>query len=384
MKASSIYPHRGFYEDGLAYCEAALSQLERKCPEDMHNRWIIYFRLYSCYIVLGKPLQALQVMEAAMTEIDAPEYLFHCCYMKAMLYARYLPDRELDKAEAYLEQGLEELARVDIPKHAKLFHTAFNRNGLALIRHRQGRSQEAVELCLSYYEKLNTHLKPDEQRLHRSVLLYNTAQVYAAVGSYEEAIVYFTAVMEMDPNYSEYYNERGNVYVKMSRFEDALNDYLMAIDLSPPYPEVWANLGRCYRMMGQMAKAVDAYSTSLDLDPNQFSVLVARAEAYEILNQPDAALADYNSALVLDASQPPVLANRAILHYDAGRYQEALDDLDLALALSPGTLELYQNRAIALIALGRFEDAAHNLRTYLKLNPAAEDRLEVENMLSTL
>jgi tetratricopeptide (TPR) repeat protein len=384
IQACIIYTRRGFYEDGLVYGEAALAQLLRYCPEDMQKRCIIYAKLYGCYTALGRPLQALQVMEETMAKADNPDQLFRGCYMIAMLYARFLLDRDLTKAEAYLERGLQELTRTDLPKHLKLFHTAFNRNGLALLRHRQGRSHEAVEICQFCFEQLNAHLKPNEHLLHRSVLLYNIAQVYTAIGSHEEAISYLTNAMAMDPNYSEYYNDRGNLYFKLGRFQDALQDYLKAIELSPPYWEVWSNLGQCYRHLSKITEALNAFSTAIDLDPNQFSALLARAEVFEMLEQPDAALADYNAALAMEANQPLALANRAILHYDAGCYEEALADLERAIALSPETADLYQNRAVALSSLGRFQEAARDLKTYLQLCPFAEDRPEVESQLLAL
>jgi Flp pilus assembly protein TadD len=46
--------------------------------------------------------------------------------------------------------------------------------------------------------------------------------------AYEEASAYSTEAMAMDPNYSEYYNERGNVYMEMERFDEAEWDYLRA------------------------------------------------------------------------------------------------------------------------------------------------------------
>lgn len=384
IKASSIYTSEGFYEDGLLYAEAASELFERYCLEDTQKFWNIHINLYKCCTALGRHQQAIKVVEEIKAKIDAPEYLYRWCYMMAMLYARYLPERDLDKAEAYLDKGLEELSRTNLSPHEKLFHTAFNRNGLALVRHRQKRSQESVELCQFYYEQLNAQLKPDEHILHRSVLLYNIGQVYAAVGPYDKAIAYFTKAMAMDPNYSEYYNDRANVYLKMGCLEDAEYGYLKAIESSPPFPEVWSNLGQCYRLMGQMEKAIDAYSTSLDLKPKQFSVLVARAQAFEMLEQPDAALADYNAALDEDANQPLVLANRATLHYEAGLYDQSLADLNQAIALSPQTPDLYQNRAVALTALGRSQEAAKDLKTYLQLNPTAGDRFDVETELLVL
>lgn len=368
IKAAAIYNRKGFYEDALAFAQAALIQRERYYPEDIQKRWLIHSMLYTSYVALDKPLEAFEIMERAMQGTNNPDNLFQGCFMMAMLYIRELQERDIVKAEAYLERGLAELARSNIPEDVKLFQKTFNCNGMALIRYRQGRHQEAVELCQWCYEQINALLNPEQHLLYRSVLLFNIAQVYDFIGNHEEAIDYFTAAMVIDPNYSEYYNSRGNLYFKIGCLNDALEDYLKAIELSAPYPEVWANIGQCYRRLGKMPQAVHAYSTALDLQPNQFSVLVARAQVFDMLEQPQAALADYNAALALDANQPLVLANRAILHYEAGRYQEALNDLNQAIAWAPETADLYQNRAVAFTALEREEEAAQDLKTYLQLN----------------
>lgn len=384
IKACSIYTRRAFYEDGLFYGEAALAQIELHCPEDSYKRSQLVEKMYLCYIALDRPMQAFHLLEDAMRRITDPYFLCRGCYLMGMLYARYLPNRDFAKAEAFLEQGLQLLEQADVAKQAKLVQATTNCRGLALIWYRQGKRYEAADLCWSCYEQLNTQLGSQQCLLPQALLLFNVAYTYAAIGPYDRAVSYLTAALEIDSNYSEYYNDRGNVYFKMGRLPDAINDYLKAIELSPPHHESWINLGQCYRLTGQMAEAVTAYSNALDIDPNQSLALIGRAQVYEVLEEPDAALADYNAALVLNSNQPLVLANRAILHYDAGRYQEAFNDLNLAIALSPENPEFYQNRAVALIALSRFEEATQDLATYLRLKPDADDRSEVERKLFAL
>ncbi|HEX6288555.1 MAG TPA: tetratricopeptide repeat protein [Herpetosiphonaceae bacterium] len=384
LYAFTIYATRGFYEDALVYGEAALKLLEQHYPDNLQKRLEIYMKMFNCYAGLNQGLEGLRLAELALSLTDDPEYVFAWCYVMAMLYSRYLPDRDLAKAEAYLDRGLKELARTSLPDHIKFFQTAFNRNGLALVRHFQRRPEDAIELCQSSFDKLQEELGPDEFLLHRSVLLYNIAQVYAQTGPYEEAIAYYTATMKIDPNYSEYYNERGNVYLKMGRLEEAIGDYMQAIELSPPYMEVWTNLGQCYALMGRCEEAIDAYSRAIDLDPHQTLPFVGRAQACEALGHSVAALGDYSAALELNPRQPEVLANRAVLRYESGDVAEALHDVSQALALAPDMADLYQNRAVALADLGRIDEAMRDLRTYLKLRPDAEDRLEVEQRLADL
>src|SRR5262249_47600714 len=156
-------------------------------------------------------------------------------------------------------------------------------NGLAMIRHFQGRYQEAIELCREGFRELEQHLHEDRHRLHRSVLLYNMAQVYTAVGAYDDALRHYAMTMDMDPNYSEYYNDRGNVYLKLGRLAEAEADYLKAIELSPPYHEVYTNLGQCYRRMGRLDDAVRAYSAALDLSPHLALALAGRGQCHDEL-----------------------------------------------------------------------------------------------------
>lgn len=377
IKACEMFAQRGFYEDALAYGEAALRQLEQK--HDLEKSWQLCKSLYVCYTLLEQPLPALALVEKLESQTDNPNYLCSIYYMLSMLHARFLPETDLVKAEAYLEQGLREISQVDLSDDVKQFLTAMNRNGLALIRHRQGRPQDAIELCRSCYQNLDA-----QNLLYRATLLFNISQVYTHLENYEEAIASLTDAVALDPNASEYYNDRGNFYMKLDRVEDAIHDYLRAIELSPPCWEVWSNLGHCYRRLDNPEAAIRAYSKAIDLEPTQFPLFIARAETFELLDQAELALHDYDSALTLSPDEPLLFANRAILHYDLGNPASAVEDLSRAIALSPDTADLYQNRAIALSSLGQTDAAIRDLRTYLQLNPEASDREAVESQLLSL
>ncbi|WGV24433.1 tetratricopeptide repeat protein [Halotia branconii] len=384
-RALGIYNHHGFYHEALVYAQVVSDHLESLCGQDEERRWNLVGNIFGCNTAAGNVTQAQKVVEQeALAKIKDPRQRVRIYYVMAMLYARYLPNRDLTKAAEYLETALADLPGLDLPDKDKYFLTSFTLNGLALVRHRQGKSLQAIELCRQAIKLLNTYLHPDQHRLHRSVLLYNIAQVLAVTGPYQEAIAQFTDAIAMDPNYSEYYNERGNVYLKMGDLDKALKDYLKAIELSPPYQEVWTNLGLCYRQRGQMVEAVQAYSVAFDLNPYTVPSLIGRAEALEVLEQPEAALVDYNTAIALNPNQPMFFANRARLYYEIGRLPEALADLNQAIALSQDDAELYQNRAVALIALGYFENAVDDLQTYLRLNPNAQDRTQIEGQLASL
>lgn len=380
------YNHHGFYEDALTYTDAVLEHLDEIVGVGSYfSRWNLVGSIFGCLIAVGQVDRAHRIVkEEALDKITDPVDRARICYVMAMLHVRFLPQRDPAQADAYLQEGLALLEHGDIPDQDRHFLHVFLNNGLALVRHRQGKPADAVELCKLGYDELSEHMEDERHRLHRSVLLYNIAQVYAATGEHEKAVEYLGATMEMDPNYSEYYNDRGNVLLKLGRLEEAVADYRVAIRLSPPYHEVWTNLGQCLRQMGKLEEAVEAFSRALDLNPTINLALGGRALALEALGRTDEALADYDEALARKPEQPLVLAKRGALHYAQGRMAEAAADLDRAVALAPGNAGLYRSRAVALAALDRADEAARDLGKYLELAPAAPDRAEVESRIATL
>lgn len=380
------YNTLGLYEDALRYGDGLLAAAQKYAQDDVQLQWAIIYKLLMCHIGLQDVQSSLALAETEgmkLAEHDA-NIRARLFYLIAMFYARFQKNRDLVKGEDYLRRGLEALEAADLPESVYHFQSVFNRNGLAMIRNFQGRFEEAIELCRSGFARLSEHLGADEHRLHRSVLLYNIAQVYAATGSIAEAVEYYTAAIEMDPNYSEYYNERGSLYLRLGRLQEAQADYLRAIELSPPYFEVFANLGQCYRLMGAMPEAIGAYSRALDIEPKHLLALLGRAKAHEELGQSEAAVADYTAALAQDPTQWEAVASRGVLYYEAGNLEASLADFDRALALKPDHPDLYHNRATIFVDLKRYDQAEKDVEAALQLNPPEEDALALRQLLETI
>lgn len=387
FKALHAFNSLGFYADAIRYGEPAREAFKRAGRVPI-VRWGLFFKLFMSYLGINEVEAARRLAEEdVLTDPgDAGEAAMRVrlCYLMGMLHARYLPVRDFAVGERYLEQGLAYLDQAGLPAGEHCFQFVFNRNGLAMIRSFQGRPQEALQICREGYQLLEAHLDPGRHRLHRSVLIYNMAQVYSQIGSFDRAIEHYTAAMLMDPNYSEYYNERGNLLLKLGRLEEAERDYRRAIELSPPYFEVWSNLGQCCRVLGRMEEAIAAYDRSLDLRPDQPMVWVVRAQALEALARLEEAIGSYSSALSLQPTLWPAFAGRAVLLFEQGEIEECLADLDRAIALAPEDASLYQNRAVAYGSLGRSGEASRDLERYLELQPDAADRVEVEARLLEL
>jgi tetratricopeptide (TPR) repeat protein len=388
-KALHAFNNLGLYADALHYGEPARRYCNNIDRPPAGLCWGIFHKLFMSYLGINDPESARRLAEeyGQMVCEDTGESAIlriSFCYMVAMLHARYLPARDFAQGEHYLELGVTFLAKAGLRESDHYFMLAFNRNGLAMIRSFQGRQQEALELCRNAWKMLDEHLDSRRHRLHRSVLLYNMAQVYNQIAAFALAIEQYTTAISLDPNYSEYYNERGNLLLKLNRLEEADQDYRRAIALGPPYFEVWSNLGQCCRLRGRIEEAIGACDRSLDLQPNQPMAWMVRAQALQDLDRREEAIESYGRSLSLQPTLWPAYAARAVLLYEQGKLDGCLADLDRAIALAPDSPDLYQNRAVAHAELGNAREASHDLRRYLDLLPEAADRAEVEARLESM
>jgi tetratricopeptide (TPR) repeat protein len=375
-KALQLHNHHGLYADALEFVPPVTQGLDDLCQGDETTRLSLLVQIYTTLVAIGRPEQALPILDReGLPKIASPRVRARIHYVLAMMHLRFLPVRDLQRAEHHLQASIEEAERSDAPEDDKQFNIAFSTNGLALVRSRQGRPEEAIALCRDCLSRIEAHFSRGRHVLFRSVLIYNIAQVYTGMNRFSEAIDHYTAAIALDPNYSEYYNERGSLLLKLNRLREAAADYRRAIALSPPYAEVWTNLGQCHRLLSEAENAVACYTRALDLSPGQFLARVGRAQSLRALGRRDEAVADYDAALRLDPSLPLVWANRAALHHESGRHAESLADLDEAIRLAPGIPDLYRNRAMALAALGRTGEAARDEESVRYLSSQSRQQL---------
>ena len=90
---------------------------------------------------------------------------------------------------------------------------------------------------------------------------YDLGVRYLSEGNYEEAIIAFTAAIEIDPKRPETFIGRGNAYIGSGETEEnlaaALGDYEAAIALDETMPEAWLGLADVYIRQGEYEKAYE-------------------------------------------------------------------------------------------------------------------------------
>lgn len=354
----SLYNRRGYYHEAKTLIDTILPYLDQLAGGEEFRRMNSISEINSCLIATGDAARALRVVtELGIPHITKPHLLANINYILAMHHLRYLETKDVERAEQHILQAVEHVrvAKNGPAKNEHAFLKAFIDNGLAFLRVRQKRHQEALDLCLSGYESVTTELGEHRHLLHRSVLKYNMAQVYAMLGRLEEALDCYEAASALDPFYVEYLAEIGNILQQLERDPEAIEYYTKAIRYSQAYPEVYLSKAICHARQGQWSEALACSSISLELEPDQPDLYAARADILTELGRPELALAEYDRAIAIGHDSVAMRVNRAVLHFNNGTYDLALSDMNDVIARDAHHAAHYENRAAIYQAMGQQE-----------------------------
>lgn len=282
-------------------------------------------------------------------------------YSQSMTYGRYQLPVNLEKAEHYALLNLEKIDTIfkDHPKY--VYIKVFAENALAYIRARQGRYEDALQLCTTGLEKMVEIYGDRKYALHQSILIYNTGQVYELVGNFEKSYETYKEAIELDPYYGEYYNDLANLLQRYEYYEEALENYEKAIQLCPPYYEAHINRGNLYEKIGDFDKAERDYLRALELKPDAVLAYSGLGLLYLNTGRLHEALEMLNFAIYHNPKEAEAYNNRGLIFQEMGFAERAKQDFDIAINLNPKSSEAYNNRATLYFNEGEYQSSLNDL-----------------------
>jgi len=342
---------------------------------ELDQWWAFTSKMATALIALGRPEEAEARYDEARARCDDPGIHMQAAYATAMLYARHHDDvrKDYGKAMGWINQGIA-ISRLLPDPAERAFNTAFHRNGRALIENYMRRPEEALRLVSEGLELLARELDQDAHRLYRSMLRHNRAQVYAALGRYQDAIADYADVIAEDPNYPEYHFDLGNLLRKLGRDDEALAEYETAMRLSPPFPELYYNRADVRAARGDWAGAVADFRYVLEIDPEYGDAYVNLAGLLADLGEAEEAGQVVDDGLAAAPGNPHLYCLRGRLNLEAGHTEQAAAALARALTIDPDLAEAWALRGMLSYQEGDWAKAVAALSRALELRPDAAIR----------
>jgi len=114
-----------------------------------------------------------------------------------------------------------------------------------------------------------------------------TAEFYFNLGrenflncNYPLALENYNLALQLQPEYAEALNGRGEIYLNVSEYANAEREFSSAIMANPQYEIAYINRGRLYRIRGEYNRAITDWTKALELNSGLSEVREGLADLY--------------------------------------------------------------------------------------------------------
>ena len=106
----------------------------------------------------------------------------------------------------------------------------------------------------------------------------------------------YNKLIELNPNSSSAYSNRGNVKARLEDYRGAIQDYSKVIDLAPNTLSAYYNRGLCKYELGDYKGAMQDYSKVIELDPKDLEAYMNRGACKILTNNKNEGCLDFSKA----------------------------------------------------------------------------------------
>ena len=157
--------------------------------------------------------------------------------------------------------------------------------------------------------------------------------VYENLDLPEKALADYVACLKLDDRRTDALNNKAVQLAKLKRFDEAIIAFSELVDLDREDFLGYRNRGLCRFDMQDASGALQDYDTALKLNPDDTSSWFQRGNVHLSIDNLDAAEGDFTKALELDSEFARAWMNRGVARYRKGEKSLAAEDLTRAQEL---------------------------------------------------
>jgi len=139
--------------------------------------------------------------------------------------------------------------------------------------------------------------------------------------NYEESLKLLNESLQINPNDSECYSNKGIVNFKLKKIEEAISDYKKAISLDKNNYKAFFNLGNLYKEINRLDESIENFNYAISINKNHYTAYHNRAVVKKLLFKFDDAIKDFDKALKINPKYSNALFFKAITQLKIGDYE---------------------------------------------------------------
>ncbi len=163
-------------------------------------------------------------------------------------------------------------------------------------------------------QKQNLEDEEHKRQLSEAKRINNAGVVAYHNGHYEKALELFEKCVEIDPEFTEGYNNLGLAYTELDEESKATNAFKKAIELNPDLAVTYNNLGYVFYRLGSLEEAVDMYKEAIGRSKDNSSAYTNLGNAYYKLDRIEEAIEAWKRAVEIDPGNEKARRNLKRFH----------------------------------------------------------------------
>jgi tetratricopeptide (TPR) repeat protein len=195
----------------------------------------------------------------------------------------------------------------------------------------------------------------------------NRGNLFNDLKKYTEALADFNKGISLDKKSSSLYYNRGHTYIMIENYESALKNFLEAEKLGMTDDKVYLMMGNAHKGLKQYEKALAAYQKVLVINPANKEVQNNIATLYKLMGKPELSSAAYQQASTAQRPEIP-LYNQANDLVEQEKCKDAMPLIKKALAIKPDFADALNLLGVCHIKAKQFDAAVETLSKAIKLN----------------
>jgi tetratricopeptide (TPR) repeat protein len=194
----------------------------------------------------------------------------------------------------------------------------------------------------------------------------NLGYVFLKLGDVAQSIIFFSTVLQKDPNDFEALNNRANSYYLQKKYPEALDDISKAIEINSEYSIAYFTYGNILSDLTDFDKALVQFDRCISIEPGYFEAYGGKALVYYKKKEYEKALELFNFCLAKLPANAEILNNRGANYKELRKFDLALSDYEKAIDINPDYFEAKLNRAELYDLLKLFGKAEIEFLTLLE------------------